>query len=286
MGTWSVKINGNDTFYDIYQTFFDLYNKGQNPVDISKQIQNDFDDMFNDAEDKNNSLFALALAQWETKSVDPNIFQQVKEIIDSGKDLELWKGLSADDKTIEQRRIILNDFLIKISSEKRNPKRRVTPNEFITIELSDIIAFDTENNPEIWKMVSADETIKMKRTLIINKYLLQLSEERKKINGKLKPKFQFVTIVLSKVIAPDGNKVFDASEHYTNFQYSQTGSGLSWNTGGGSVFYYREQGQIVSVDWLDSQTLEVRHNKDVVFVKKDETFFYSGDQGKVIYIPE
>ena len=286
MGTWNTKINGNDTFQDIYQNFFALYNQGQNPSDISIQIQDDFAEMFNDYDDCNNSLFGLALAQWETKSLDQTIFEKVKEIIESGNDLEVWKGLGADEKTLKQRKEVLNNFLFKISSEKEKPKRRMAPNEFITIELSDIIAFDNENNPEIWKIVNADEVIKMKRQVVINKYLHQLSEERKKINGKLKPKFQFVTLVLSKVVAPDGNKIFEASEHYTGFQYSQTGSGLSWKTGGGSVFYYTEQGQIVSVRWFDSQTLEVRHNKDIIFTKKDETFFYSGDQGKVIYIPE
>lgn len=39
MGTWNNKIDGNDTFQDIYQNFFDLYNQGQNPAGISKQIQ-------------------------------------------------------------------------------------------------------------------------------------------------------------------------------------------------------------------------------------------------------
>lgn len=42
MGTWNTKINGNDTFQDIYQNFFDRYNEGGNPVDISKQIQEEF----------------------------------------------------------------------------------------------------------------------------------------------------------------------------------------------------------------------------------------------------
>ena len=48
MGTWSTKINGNDTFQDIYQSFFDLYNQGESPTDISKKIQEDFSEMFED----------------------------------------------------------------------------------------------------------------------------------------------------------------------------------------------------------------------------------------------
>jgi len=42
MGTWNNKIDGNDTFQDIYQNFFDLYNQVQYPIDIFKAIQADF----------------------------------------------------------------------------------------------------------------------------------------------------------------------------------------------------------------------------------------------------
>jgi hypothetical protein len=226
MGTWNNKINGNDTFQDIYQNFFDLYNQGQNSTYISKQIQDDFAEMFNDYDDKNNSLFGLSFAQWETKSLDPTVYKKVKEIIETGNDLEVWEGLGADEKTLKQRKTILDKFLIQISTDREKPKRRV------------------------------------------------------------KQKFVFTTIELVKAVAPDNKKVFEASEDYTNGVYEQTGSGISWATGGGSVFYFTGQGQFVTARWLDSQTLEVRHDKNIVFTKRDETFFYSGDQGKVIYIPE
>jgi hypothetical protein len=70
MGTWNTSINGNDTFRDIYSTFFDRYNEGHNPLDISKSVVEEFADVFVNEDDKNNGLFALALAQWETTSLD------------------------------------------------------------------------------------------------------------------------------------------------------------------------------------------------------------------------
>lgn len=143
MGTWNTRINGNDTFQDIYQNFFDLYNQGQNPADISTQIQNDFAEMFADKDDKNNSLFGLALAQWETRSLDPKVYQEVKEIIETGNDLEVWKGLGADEKTLKQRKTILNKFLIQISTDREKPKRKVRPKfEFNMISLVDEVAPD------------------------------------------------------------------------------------------------------------------------------------------------
>jgi len=226
MGTWNTKISGNDTFQDIYQNFFDAYNQGQEPADISKQIQDDYAEMFEDSDDRNNSLFGLALAQWETKSLDLSVYKQVKEIIENGNDLEVWKGLGADEKSLKQRKDVLDKFLSQLSTDREKPKRRV------------------------------------------------------------RPKFEFAYKELVNELAPDGKKTFTVHEHFTNGTYTQTGSMMSWGQGGGSILYFTGQGKYVSAKWLDSQTLEVTHDKDIQFTKKDDTFFFCGDQGKIIYIPK
>lgn len=226
MGTWNTKINGNDTFQDIYQNFFDLYNQGQNPADISKQIQDNFSEMFKDYEDRNNSLFGLALAQWETKSIDKTIYKQVKEIIETGNDLEVWKGLGADNKTIEKRKKELDKFLTQISTEREKPKRRV------------------------------------------------------------RPKFEYSANHLLTLPAPDGQKTFEIIESYVNGEYKNTSSGISWAGGGGSVFYFCTKGKFVTAKWVDSQTLEIRHDKTIEFSKKEGSFFFCGDQGIINYIEE
>lgn len=99
--------------------------------------------MFSDYDEKNNSLFGLALAQWETKSLDPTVYKQVKEIIETDNDLEVWKGLGADNKSIEKRKKELDKFLTQISTERQKPKRRVRPKfEFEMINLVNAIAPD------------------------------------------------------------------------------------------------------------------------------------------------
>ena len=225
MGTWNTKINGNDAFQDIYQNFFDLYNQGQNPADISKQIQNDFTEMFNDYDDRNNSLFGLAFAQWETKSLDSKIYKQVKEIIETGEDLELWKGLGADSKTLKQRQTALDKFLLQISTEKEKPKRRA------------------------------------------------------------KQKFEYRAVELFKLVAPDSNKTFEIVESYVNGNYTDTCAMLNWNSGGGSgIFSFNEKGKYISAKWIDSQTVEVLHDRTIKFYQKVEKFYYCGDQGVIKYI--
>ena len=226
MGSWNSKIDGNDTFLDIYQNFYNLYNQGDSPKYVSEQIQNDFTEMFEDYDDKNNSLFGLILAQWETKSVDILIFNQVKEIIESGNDLKIWKELGANEETINQRKIELEKFLNQISTEKEKPKRRV------------------------------------------------------------KPKFDFKQVEIFRIISPENRKMFEASEHYMNGIYEQTGSLLNWKTGGTSIFYFSGQGLFINAKWLNEETIEISHDKNIVFTKKDEKFFHFGDEGTVIYKPK
>ena len=232
MGTWSYKIDGNDSFLDIYQNFIDLYNQGQHPAEISKQIQDEFETMFNDFDDRNNCLFALALAQWETKSLDPIIYNQVKEIIESYKDLEIWRGLGADEKAIEKRKKELGKFLIQISKEKDKAKRRI------------------------------------------------------------KSKYEFTQVDIISLMAPDNKKLFTVSEFFTNGIYQQTGSLMMWqpgvdkiliNGGGSAVLYFTGQGKSISAKWLDNQTLEVKHDKDIVFTTKDSRAYFCGDDIKITY---
>ncbi len=223
METWNNKINGNDTFQDIYQNFFDLYNQGQNPLEISKQIQDECAEMFEDYDDRNNSLFGLAFAQWETKSLDPTIYKQVKEIIETNNDLEVWKGLGADEKTLKQRKTILDKFLTQISTDREKPKRRV------------------------------------------------------------RPKFEFEMINLVDAVAPDNLKKFGVNEEYTNNQYVHTSGLMMWGQGGGSVIYFTGQGKNISAKWLDNKTLEITHDKDIIFTKQDDRAFFCGDDIKIVY---
>ncbi len=139
MGTWGINIMDNDTTFDIYSTFFDKYNIGGSQSNVSKEIKQEFHDYFNDYEDRNNSFLGLALAQWETKSLEPDIYEVVKEMIENETDLKLWKDLEADKEMLKQRKLVLDNFLKQISTEKLKAKRRVKPKyKFTMKELANI----------------------------------------------------------------------------------------------------------------------------------------------------
>ena len=119
MGT---AIKDSDAFADIYSEYFDLYNKGEQPLNISKKIIEDNWEILEIEEEKHSLWFALALAQWETKSLDPKILQTVKEIITTDADLKIWSELGASERDIKKRKVALENFLEKIKSEKPKPK--------------------------------------------------------------------------------------------------------------------------------------------------------------------
>lgn len=149
MGTWSVGLKDNDTFLDIYSGFFELYNKGLTPDKVVAEIIEERTDLFEDDDDKNNALFALAFAQWEVKALDRVTFEQVKAIIEAGDDLKTWESLGADAATLKKRKAVLDKFLFQISIEREKPKRRIRPK--FKFEVNEIINITAPDNKKFFK---------------------------------------------------------------------------------------------------------------------------------------
>jgi hypothetical protein len=146
MGTWGTAISSNDTYADIYRTFFDLYNGGLHVEEISKKLIADNQYTINDNDDCNNFWFALTKAQWECKLLDKELFGRVKEIIETGADLEVWRQLDADDKDLKKRQIVLNKFLNDLQTER--PKAKSRKKKIIrqpVFEKGDCLTFKLEN---------------------------------------------------------------------------------------------------------------------------------------------
>ena len=124
MGTWGTGISSNDTYADIYDEFFDLYNEEHDVKVITANLISDNQELINEPEDCNNFWFALAKAQWECKELDQNILERVRQIIESGKDIEVWKRLDAQEKVLKKRQVVLDKFLKLLLSERSKPKAR------------------------------------------------------------------------------------------------------------------------------------------------------------------
>lgn len=127
MGNWGTSIKDSDVFSDIYNDFFKRYNDGANPKSISKIVLERNSDMLQIDKEKHDLWFALALAQWETKSLESDVLSKVEKIIKSGADLKLWKELNATGQDLKKREIALSKFLDKIHSNRKRAKPRKKP---------------------------------------------------------------------------------------------------------------------------------------------------------------
>lgn len=146
MGSWGTAISSNDTYADIYSDFFDLYNDGLDVVEISNKIIAGNQELINDKDDCNNFWFALAKAQWECKQLDIDILDRVKKIIETGVDLEIWRQLDANEKTIQKRKVVLDKFLADLQTER--PKAKSRKKKIIrqpVFEKGDCLTFKLEN---------------------------------------------------------------------------------------------------------------------------------------------
>jgi hypothetical protein len=124
MGVWGTAISSNDTYADIYSEFFDLYNEGLDIPEISGKLIAANQETINDRDDCNNFWFALAKAQWECKQLDTGLLDRVKEIVETGADLEVWRQLDADDKDLKKRKLVLDKFLEDLQKERPKAKPR------------------------------------------------------------------------------------------------------------------------------------------------------------------
>ena len=145
MGVWGVNVKDSDSFADVYDGFFDIYNNGASSEYASSEVKESFSEYFKDYEDSNNSWFALAYAQWETKSLEPSVLEKVSSIIASGSDLKLWEELGASKEDLNNRKSVLEAFLKEISSERKTKKRRKKPkHDFRVNTLIELAAPDNQ----------------------------------------------------------------------------------------------------------------------------------------------
>lgn len=124
MGTWGTGISSNDVYEDIYYEFFELYNQRMGVFAITEKLIQENRELIDSHEDQNNFWITIAKSQWECKELDPKIFNRIKDIVESGKDIELWKELDSSESDLNKRKKVLSNFLEKISIEKKTARKR------------------------------------------------------------------------------------------------------------------------------------------------------------------
>lgn len=158
MGSWGHRVGESDTFADVYDHFFDEYNNGATPEAATASVRAELGDYFVEYDDRYDAHFALALAQWETQSLEQSLLGQVEHYIESGADLKNWEERGADPNTLAKRAASLSSFLSDLRTPRPSKKRRKRPKlNFHSDTIIEIVAPDETKTFSISEQFSNGE---------------------------------------------------------------------------------------------------------------------------------
>jgi hypothetical protein len=120
MGTWGVGILDDDVTTEIYGSYIDQFNEGQNCALIRTELEKSYSDALDDEDEADLFWLSLAQAQWECGVLDADVLEHVVEIIQSGHNLELWE----ENENYERRKQTLEKFLRTIQEPRIKPRKR------------------------------------------------------------------------------------------------------------------------------------------------------------------
>lgn len=151
MGCWGLGIAQSDEFCECYDDFMDEYDNGKAVSEITAAILAEYRDEFDDDDGVMHDIyFALAKAEWMCCEQSEFILNRVKEIIESGANIEFFRELEATESDLKVRRKNLEKFLdmLLVPREQPRKRKRTAPapeKSFSPLEIGDCFAykFDT-----------------------------------------------------------------------------------------------------------------------------------------------
>jgi hypothetical protein len=115
MGTWGIKLKDDDDFSDIFEAFFEKYNKGEAVENITKElIKENIESGFEDDNENHSFWFALADAQHKCGKLEKEISQNVSKIVENRQNIEFWRELEASEKDLKTRETELEKFVERL----------------------------------------------------------------------------------------------------------------------------------------------------------------------------
>jgi len=148
MGTWGIALSSSDTFSDIYSEYFNQFNSGIAANKILTNIEQQFEDVLADEDERNDFVFAVVKASWEIGQISKKYKDELKNIIDKKLEIERWLRLDGSNKDAEKRQLNVVALYEKVSVNNLKPKKikriKLVDGYF---EKGDCIIFkDSENN--------------------------------------------------------------------------------------------------------------------------------------------
>lgn len=129
MGCWGMGMTQSDEFCEVYDHFMEQYNNGDEVSVITEKILKDYHSEFSgDDGVLHDVYFALAKAEWMCCAQSKMILYRVKEIIDSGANINFYRELEATENDLKIRQKNLEMFWTSLQTPRAKPRqRRIDP---------------------------------------------------------------------------------------------------------------------------------------------------------------
>ena len=156
MGCWGMGMTQSDEFCEIYDKFMDSYNNGKSVSEISSAILAEYHAEFDDNDGiMHDVYFALAKAEWMCCEQSELVLNRVKEIIESGANIEFYRELEASEKDLKVRQNNLQKFWDSLQTPRSKPRqRRIDPldrvKELPQLEIGDCYRYKYEDGYRVF----------------------------------------------------------------------------------------------------------------------------------------
>lgn len=126
MGIWGMGIAQSDEFCEVYESFLERYDEGEEVEAITKSILEEYFQSFSrDDPVMHDVYFALAKAEWICAAQSPQIMSRVEEIIASKANIDFYNELGASAADLRSRQKNLEKFLEKLQTARASAKKRI-----------------------------------------------------------------------------------------------------------------------------------------------------------------
>jgi hypothetical protein len=121
MGAWGTGVLSDDTVRDIYHDYLDLFNRGIPAGNIRTTILRNNRGTLRDVDEGPLVWIAIAKAQWDCGQLETEVLAEIRKIVQDGLGLDRWA--EQGKRLLEQRKVALNQFLLKLETANERPRK-------------------------------------------------------------------------------------------------------------------------------------------------------------------
>lgn len=173
MGCWGMGMAQSDEFCENYDNFMEEYDNGKAVAEITAGILAKYHAEFDDDDGVMHDVyFALAKAEWMCCEQSELVMNRVKEIIESGANIEFFRELEASEKDLIVRQRNLEKFLTMIQTPREKPRKRKrsTPaveKAFPPLEIGDCFAYKYDSGYRVMCILERFKPKKQKEQVTV-----------------------------------------------------------------------------------------------------------------------